>query len=90
MHLLAGYQPTQSCVGSGERVNVVSKGCSATFDKIIRKTVAMEYFLSKLADVQLEASVLERDSTMRETFQNSLSKTSVWLLLFRMLCKTCY
>ena len=42
----------------GERTNAVSGDCSEKFYKIIQKTVVMEYFHSKLADLQPEKKFL--------------------------------
>ena len=40
--------------GKGVRTNVASEKCSEKFQKIIQKTVVMEYFDSILIDIQPE------------------------------------
>ena len=41
--------------------------CMLKFHKMVSKAVVMEYFLSKIADLQPEILSLIRDSMMRET-----------------------
>ena len=51
MHLLAWYY---FAFWLWQRANAVSEGCFAKFHKIIRKTVVMEYFFIKVADLKPE------------------------------------
>ena len=47
-----------------ERANAVSKGSFENVQKTIRKTVMMDYSLSKVEDFQLENFLLKTNSAM--------------------------
>ena len=66
----------------GERAEIVIKGCSHRFYKIIWKTLLMEYFLIKAADLNQKLS----NSTLCQIILNSFSGGNFELAAFFMCC----
>ena len=77
MHFLALISHKIIFFCRGEQANLVNEGCSEKSYKIIWKTVGMDYFLSKVLDLQPTNFLTKKRLCHAWSFQSNLSLENV-------------